>query len=179
MRFLLVTGTLLLATAAVWGETNLSNRRAPGFSIIDNALQYRDLADYRGKLVLLDFVQTNCPHCQKLTRAIVKAKQKYGEKIAALSIVLPPDNQNTVAAFVKEYGVTSPMLFDSGQVAASYLKLDPRKPSISFPHLFMIDGQGIIRSHFGPGAEVEGISEVSALLKEIDRLLAPAPATKK
>jgi peroxiredoxin len=179
MRFSLVASALLFTTAALWGEANLSNRRAPGFSVMDNSLQYRDLADYRGKLVLLDLIQTSCPHCQALTKAIVKATQKYGGKIQVLTVVLPPDNPNSVSAFVKEYGVTTPMLFDCGQVAASYVKADPRKPSLSFPHLFMIDGQGIIRSHFGPGAESEGISEVPALTKEIDRLLAPAPANKK
>lgn len=179
MRFLFLASTLLLTSAAVWGEANLSNRRAPGFSVIDNTLQYRDLADYRGKLVLIDFIQTGCPHCQQLTGVIVKVKPKYGEKIVVLTVVVPPDNTETVAAFVKQYKLTNPVLFDSGQVAASYLKLDPRKPSIGFPHLFMIDGQGLIRSHFGPGTEVEGISEVPALTKEIDRLLAQQPATKK
>ena len=174
-----MASALFLTTATVWSDSNLSNRRAPGFSVMDNALQYRDLADYRGKLVLLDLIQTGCPHCQALTKAIVKAKQKYGDKIVVLTAVVPPDNSNTVAAFAKEYGVSTPILFDCGQVAASYVKVDPRKPSLSFPHLFMIDGQGIIRSHFGPGAETEGISEVPALTKEIDRLLAPAPATKK
>ena len=178
MRFLLAS-ILLITLAPAWGDPNLSNRRAPGFSVMDNSLQYRDLADYRGKLVLLDLIQTNCPHCQALTKAIVKAKQKYGDKIAVLSVVLPPDNPNTVAAFVKEYGLTSPIMFDCGQVAASYVKADPRKPSLSFPHLFMIDGQGIIRSHFGPGAESEGVSELPALIKEIDRLLAAPPASKK
>ena len=165
--------------AAVWGDPNLSNRRAPGFSVMDNTLQYRDLGDYRGKLVLLDLIQTGCPHCQDLTKAIVKVKQKYGDKIAVLSVVLPPDNPTTVAAFAKEYGVTSPILFDCGQLAASYVKADPRKPSLSFPHLFMIDAQGNIKAHFGPGSESEGISAAPALMKEIDRLLAPAPATRK
>ena len=179
MRVLLLAFTISIAVPAAWGDQNLSNRRAPGFSVMDNALQYRDLGDYRGKLVLLDLIQTSCPHCQDLTKVIVKAKQKYGDKIAVLSVVLPPDNPNTVATFVKDYGVTTPVLFDCGQVAASYVKADPRKPSLSFPHLFMIDAQGNIRSHFGPGAESEGISELSALAKEIDRLLAPAPATRK
>lgn len=179
MQFFLLAATLFLTTAAIRGDSNLANRRAPGFAVVDNALQYRDLADYRGQPVLLDLIQTTCPHCQALTKAIVKAKQKYGDKIAVLTIVVPPDTTNTVAAFVKEYGVTTPVLFDCGQVAAAYAKVDPRKPSLSFPHLFMIDGQGIIRSHFGPGAESEGVSQVPALTKEIDRLLAPAPVTKK
>lgn len=179
MRFLLPACVLLATTGAVWAEANLSNRRAPGFSVLDNTLQYRDLADYRGKLVLIDFIQTTCPHCQKLSGAIAKLKQKYEGRIAVLTVVNPPDNTTTVAGFVKQYSVTNPVLFDCGQVAASYLKVDPRNPSIGVPHLFMIDGQGIIRSHFGPGAEVEGISEVPALIKEIDRLLAPASPTKK
>jgi peroxiredoxin len=179
MRFFLLACTFSLTASAVWADPNLSNRRAPGFSVMDNTMQYRDLADFRGRLVLLDLIQTGCPHCQTLAKAIVKAKQKYGDKIAVLSVVLPPDTPATVAKFIKDYGVSTPVLFDCGQLAASYVKADPQKPSLSFPHLFMIDAQGNIKSHFGPGAESEGVSEFSALAKEIDRLLAPAPATKK
>jgi len=179
MRFSLLAFLLSIASLPSWADPNLSNRRAPGFSVMDNTLQYRDLADYRGKLVLLELIQTTCPHCQDLTKSIVKAKQKFGDKIVVLSIVLPPDTPTTVAKFAKDYGLTSPILFDCGQVAASYVKADPRKPSLTFPHLFMIDAQGNIKNHFGPGAETDAITDSSTLAKEIDRLLAPAPANKK
>ena len=36
------------------------------------------------------------------------------------------------------------MVFDSGQVMMSYLKVTPANPTVHFPHLFLIDKTGWI-----------------------------------
>ena len=72
------------------GAGELAGRRAPGFTLPDTSYRYHDLADYRGKLVLLDLMKTTCPTCQKLAQTLEKAKAKYGDKIAVLSVVTPP-----------------------------------------------------------------------------------------
>ncbi len=38
-------------------------RRAPGFALPNSQMKVVDLADYRGKIVVLEFMQTTCPHC--------------------------------------------------------------------------------------------------------------------
>jgi len=54
---------LLLAALSLpaFSAGELSNRRAPGFALPDVNVNYHDLADYRGKVVLLDILQTSCP----------------------------------------------------------------------------------------------------------------------
>ena len=39
----------------------LSNRRAPSFSLPDSAMRQHDILDYRGSWLLLDFMKTDCP----------------------------------------------------------------------------------------------------------------------
>src|ERR1700692_278774 len=107
---------LLLTTSMLFGGGELSHRRAPGFSIVDAAQQQHDLADYRGKYVVIEFMQTKCEHCIKFAEIIEKLMIRYRPKLAALSIVLPPDNLATVTAYIKEHNITIPVLFDSGQV---------------------------------------------------------------
>ena len=49
------------ATLMTAGE--LSGRRAPGFSLIDVNFKQHDPQDYRGKILLVELMQTGCPHC--------------------------------------------------------------------------------------------------------------------
>ncbi len=174
-----LSAALLVTLLPLSAQGELSGRRAPGFALPDLNLNYHDLADLQGRVVLIEIMQTSCPHCKTLTATLEKAKEKYGNKIAVLHIVNPPDNQDTVKTYMKENGVTSPMLFDCGQMAASYLMISPQRPSISVPHLFVIDQSGFIRNDFGHSEATRGIFEGSGLDAEIDKALAPKPAAKK
>ncbi|MEK7404415.1 MAG: TlpA disulfide reductase family protein [Acidobacteriota bacterium] len=173
MRVLLLC---LVAVLPAFGAGELSGRRAPGFSLPDLNLKQYDVADYRGKVVLIDIMQTNCPHCQTFSRTLEKVKQRYGDKVMILSVVNPPDTQATVRSYILSHGVTVPVLFDCGQMAASYLKITPQRPSISVPHLFIIDANGWIRNDYPYGDAHKAIFEGAGLFAELDRLLGAAPA---
>jgi len=175
MRFLLC---LLVSAALLSGAGELSGRRAPGFSLPDIHLQQHDLADYRGKIVVLDIIQTSCPHCAAFAETLQKVHRKYGDKVAVLTIANPPDTQATVARFSAGHKISTPILFDCGQVSVSYLKVTPQHPTIDVPYLFLIDGQGMIRKDFGYEKETHDIFEGEDLYVEIDRLLGEAAPAK-
>ncbi len=169
----LVAGLMMAA-----GE--LSNRRAPSFSLPDSNMVQHDILDYRGKVLVIEFMQTKCPSCQELTKAIeTKVKPKFGDKVAVLSIVVPPDNTDLVKKYIDVFKVTSPILFDSGQVAGSYSKATPQRPAMYFPHVFLIDQQGQIRNDwaFRAPKEYPAVLSGDQLIAEIEKLLA-APAAK-
>lgn len=156
---------LLIACFTLFGAGEFSNRRAPGFSLSDSKFQQHDPQDYRGKVLIVDFMQTTCAVCQKLSDTLQQVKAKYGDKIAIMSIMTLPDNYQTVDKFASEHKITWPMLFDSGQVMMSYLKVTPANPQVHFPHLFIIDGKGTIRYDF------EGGEDAAAISADIDQLL--------
>jgi len=170
---------LLASAALLFASGELSGRRAPGFSLPDLHGQQHDLQDYRGKIVIVDIIQTTCPHCQHLADILDKVAAKYGGKVAVLTFAIPRDTTATVAAFVKEHKVTTPVLFDCGQATASYLKVTPQNPRINVPHLFLIDGQGMIRNDFGYEFDTRNIFDGDGLDPEIDRLLAGPEKSKK
>src|SRR6202158_1725811 len=90
----------LLVAGSLLGSGELSNRRAPGFALPDPEYKhYYDLQDYRGKVVLIDIMSTRCPHCQLLTTTLEQVKARYGDKVAILEVVLPPDNQDSVSKY--------------------------------------------------------------------------------
>lgn len=171
---------LLASAALLFASGELSGRRAPGFSLPDMQGKQHDLQDYRGKVVLIDIIQTTCPHCQKLADVLQKMDEKYGGKVAVLTFAIPRDTPATIAQFVQQHKITTPVLFDCGQASASYLKATPQSGRIDVPHLFVIDGQGMIRNDFVYGFDTLNIFEGDGLEIEIDKLLAEsASKTKK
>ena len=169
---------VLLCSVCLLAADELSGRRAPGFSLPDSSFKQYDLGDYRGKIVLVDIMQTACTHCQTFVRTLEEVKAKYGQKVVILSVVNPPDTADTVQRFVARSFVTTPVLFDCGQMAASYLKVTPQNPKITLPHLFIIDGEGMIRNDYSYEGNKE-IFEGKTLFAELDRMLAPPPAPRK
>jgi peroxiredoxin len=173
-------GVVLLSTASLFAGGGLSGRRAPGFSLLDfRTSQQRDPQDYRGRILLVDLMQTTCPHCAKFSEMLEEVVRKYTGKVAVVSIVIPPDTPATVNTFIAAHKVTVPVLFDCGQVAASYLKATPQHQSFDLPHVFLIDQEGMIRNDFEYGPTDREIFEGRALFAEIDKLLAGGGKAKK
>ena len=165
---------LLAAGAILFGASGeLSNRRAPGFALPDPAYEhYYDLQDYAGKVVLIDIMSTRCPHCLLAATTLEQVKVRYGDKVAILEVVLPPDNQDTVSKFVLTNNVTVPVVCDMGQMTASYFEATPATmQNIQVPHLFVIDQRGTIRNDFAYDEATRNIFEGVGLFAEIDKLL--------
>ena len=167
---------LLLACAAAWIAAD-TVRRAPGFALFDSTMKVYDLADYRGKIVLLEFMQTTCPHCAAFADVLREVEQKYGNEIQILAVVnANGDNSNTVAQYAAGHKTDYPILFDTGQMAYSYVL----STNLQYPHIYVIDGKGNIRHDYLYGLTTRDIFEGKGLYKDIDALLSEdGPAAKK
>ncbi len=138
---LLIAGLIALASGAAQQKPL---RRAPGFSLPDLQQRQHDLQSYRGRWVLLDFMKTDCPHCVRLSPILEEASKRYGRKAAVLSVLVPPDTTAKAAAYAAEHKITTPFLFDCGQVTFSYVLPSPANPAVEFPHLYVINPEGFI-----------------------------------
>jgi peroxiredoxin len=163
---------MVAAGALPVSASDQAGRRAPGFTLPDQHMKYHDLYDYRGKVVLLDFMKTSCPHCVMLAKTLDRVKRKYGPKVVLLSVVLPPDTVRTVGSFMKENGLMNlDVLFDCGQMSASYVRPSPQNPSIDLPYLFLIDQRGMIFDAYQPDDTNKSIFEGDGLIPILDKLL--------
>ena len=167
-----VSCCLLVAAGLLYASGELSNRRAPGFALPSpDYSRFYDLQDYRGKVLIIDIMSTTCPHCQLLSTTLEKVVQKYGDKVAVLSVVLPPDNVNTVSKYKSVNHVTVPIAADMGQMTISYLNAKPGQTQIDVPHVFLIDKQGTIRNDWSYSDKDKPVFEGPGLFPEIDKLL--------
>jgi peroxiredoxin len=164
---------LLCAAAALFaaGET----RRAPGFSLVDAKGQEHDLADYRGKVVLLEFMQTTCPHCNTFAAVLNGIQQRYGDRLAILAVTNPPDTPATVNQYIASHQITYPILFDTGQMAYSYV----RTGALDLPHIYLIDQNGMIKSDYVYGVLTRDIFEGKGLYSELDLMVNGGQQPKK
>jgi peroxiredoxin len=159
---------LLCAAALIAGDQ--TGRRAPGFALPDVNMKLYDLADYRGKVLVLEFMQTDCPHCGAFASVLSQVEKKYGAKVAIMAVAnTPHENSNTVGQYVSSHGIDYPVVFDSGQMEYSYV----RKMSIDNPYVFIIDANGVIRDDFGYSAFTKDLFDGNGIFAVIDRALAP------
>src|SRR5579864_1394966 len=151
LRFVLCVLAAAPLMLAASGE--LSDRRAPGFALPDATYEhYYDLQDYAGKVVIVDIMSTRCAHCLLAATTLEQVKARYGDKVAILEVVLPPDNQDSISKYVAVNNVTVPVICDMGQMTASYFKATPATMQhIDVPHLFLVDKDGMIRNDFNSG----------------------------
>jgi thiol-disulfide isomerase/thioredoxin len=166
---LFCAGTALMAQQAL--------RRAPGFALSDGITgQFRDLNDYRGKTVVLEFMKTSCPHCAAFTDILTQVQQKYGDRVAVISVVnIPTDNPTTVKEYVMGHKLSYPILLDQGQMEYSYVQ----KPNVDLPHLYLIDANGYIRGEFGYSLTTRDIFEGHGLFTEVERVINMVNSSKK
>jgi peroxiredoxin len=157
--------TAVLCVAA-WAAT-AADRRAPGFSLMDSKGVWHDLADYRGKPVVLAMIQTTCPHCAAFAGNLERAQEKYGDKIGVLAVVVPPDTFDKAKDFVAGHKITFPILFDMGQMCMSYV----RTSELKFPRLYIIDRNGTISADDEFSPLTADVFEGDGLTRVIDRLL--------
>ena len=177
MRWFLTLIAGLVLVSGAWAAGKHAGRRAPGFALPDINLNYHDLYDYRGKVVLIEFMKTDCPVCNTFPRILEKLRTAFGAKLQILTVVIPPDNTNTVGQFIARHSVKTPVLFDSGQMTTSYVKATPQNPQIGLPQIFLVDQEGIIRSNYVYEGGTEAVFEKpDTLMIEIDTLLKKAQA---
>ena len=71
---------LLSAAAALPARAATIPRPAPDFSIVLPDGSKLPLNKYRGKVVGLTFINTNCPHCHEVTQVLSEIQKEYGAK---------------------------------------------------------------------------------------------------
>lgn len=156
-----------------WAAGELSNRRAPGFTLVDKARRQHSLARYRGKHVIVNIMNTGCPHCSTFSKILSVAEAKYAGRLLVVDIVNPPDNPQSVRSYLARNSINQLVLFDCGQVAASYLfpKVIPSNPRFDVPHFFLIDPKGWIVGDYGYSAFQRGIFEGEELFDVLEQHL--------
>ena len=116
----------------------------------------RDIAieDYKGKVILVMFFSTDCPHCQNTARIMAPIYRAYSARgVEFLGLAVNPSAAQNLPAFVAQYGVEFPVGLGSSMQWSSFAKFSVTKRAY-VPHVLFIGKDGKIAEDH-PGEDTE------------------------
>ena len=138
------------------------------------------LSSYKGKVVVIQFLSTTCPHCQAFSQVLTKLQNEYGPKgFQALGGAFNEATDAMVTNYVNQYHVGFPvgvMLRDTVMNFMGFSLLE----QLVVPQIAVIDRKGQIREE----TEAKPISSPPLQNEQhlrglIEKLLAEGSATSK
>lgn len=112
---------------------------APNFSVTTLAGANFTLTDYRGKVVLIDFMDSvTCAPCKLLMPELVSISEEFTDSLVIISIDINPDNTaDDLLKFKNDYNATWDFALDSDGLFEKYSVL-------GIPKTVIIDANGYI-----------------------------------
>jgi peroxiredoxin len=160
-------------------------RKSPEFAAKMPAGGQLLLSQYKGKVVVLEFAFTTCPHCQASARLLTQLYKEYGPRgFQPIAVAFNEMANMLVPDFVKNNGVTFPVGSSLREPVLNYLQLSPEE-RLSVPQIVIIDRKGVIRQQSMASMDEKTATEanlrnmIETLLKESATSAAPVkkPAT--
>ena len=166
----LVLGLTLALNAAHAKELKPLAPRAPfsQLALPDLNGKAHSLADYKGKVVLVNFWATWCPPCRAEMPSMQRLKERMAGKPFVILAVDMAESEAEVRSFLKEI---KPAKIDFTILMDKSGKTIKEWKVAVFPTTFIIDAEGLLRYSLLGGAEWDEYDAV----QKIEALLPPAP----
>lgn len=168
---------LLSAVAAVCAQLP---RPAPALEFLSQNGVKINLADFRGKVVVVEFLLTYCPTCQESARILSRLQSEYGPRgFQVLGVALNENAAGRMNEFIQKGRVNFPVGVKQHPFAKEFLQIPPMV-RMTVPQLAIIDRRGQIREQHHPMETAWWSQEEKNLRALIERLLAEgAPPSGK
>lgn len=168
--------TLLLVSPGVyadWQQPELGHNLTPvsknimasGFELMNMDEEKKNLSDYQGKVVLLNFWATWCPPCVREMPSMERLQQQVGVEKFNVVAINQMEDVDQVFAFTGQLPVdpTFEILFDADS------KVSQAYSVRGLPTTYLIDKQGVIRYRAVGGREFnhpEVVKIINDLIEE-------------
>ena len=139
---------------------------APPISLTDIGGKKLDLADYKGKVVVLDFWATWCGPCRIEIPGLMEMQDKYAKQGFSVIGISLDDEPGPVVEFYKEFKMNYPVAVGNQRIGELYGGI------FGLPTTFLIGRDGRIY------AKHTGATSPSVLEDEVQQLLAMSPTAE-
>ena len=129
------------------------------------------LADFRGKILVVDFWQTNCAPCVRLIPKLARLSKQYRDK--GLEVVgLTSDeksDQRYVVEFLKKHGADYTVGYDNRWLSSAFLKgTEDETGAPPIPQIFVLSREGRVIEHLIGDSPPRGADHLERVI--IDQL---------
>ena len=132
---------------------------APDFKLTTLEGKPLSLAEYKNKIVLLNFWATWCGPCRAEIPDLVELQNKYKDQVQIIGLVVDDEDQDAIQKFVAEFGINYPVALATDAMRLQYGGIP------ALPTSFVLDAQGcIVQKHEGLRDPVLYEVEIRALL---------------
>ena len=133
------------------------------------------LSQYKGKVVVLEFLFTTCPHCQHEASMIAKLNTELGPKgFQPIGTAINTMEIPTVMGFIQQTGANFPIGVSDRDAALNFMGISIMERWV-VPQLVLIDRKGVVR-YQTPALGAEEVQNEAWLREKIEELL-KEPAT--
>jgi thiol-disulfide isomerase/thioredoxin len=116
------------------------------------------LSQHKGKVVMLGFYLTTCPHCKDTVRVVEKLYKEYGSQgFQPLGVCINDMAKMLTSDFIRDQGATFPIGYGVRDSAYAYLQ-HPTMLQLYMPTIVMIDRKGQIIAQYMGGDLIFGKS---------------------
>lgn len=143
-------------------QQELTGTPAPDFTLFDVKGQQRNVSEWKGKVLVINFWATWCPPCLEEIPHFIELQEKYGEQgLQFVGIAL--EGVDEVLVFAEQQGINYPLLVGEQEV----IKLAGKFGNLigGLPYTVILDRDGSISFiKQGPLSISEADHEITSLL---------------
>jgi cytochrome oxidase Cu insertion factor (SCO1/SenC/PrrC family) len=146
----------------------------------------KQLSQYKGKVVALEFIQTTCPHCQEASKVMTTLQRELGPKgFQALDVAVNTTDEAVINKFIADFKVGFPVgWIDAGSprdnimVLMNFMGMTMNdRPQV--PQQVLIDRDGMIRYQTPPSGDFTALEESTLRGRLLEILGQAGPAKPK
>ena len=132
---------------------------APEFKLTTLDGKPVSLADYKNKVVLLNFWATWCGPCRAEIPDLVQLQNKYKDQLQVIGLVVDDEDQEAIKTFVGEHGINYPVAIATNELRLEYGGIP------ALPSSFLLNAEGrVVQKHEGLRDPVLYEVEIRSLL---------------
>jgi peroxiredoxin len=168
MRVLAATAFVAFTVSAF--ATPPVPRKSPEFTSTDPSGKPMLLSSLKGKIVVMPFMFTTCPHCQRYAQDLTQLQKEFGPRgVVFLGTVFNDANGAMAAQFQKEFNVGFPVGYATRDQVVSYLGLSVLDRWV-VPQVAIIDKKGNIVAQSAATGSPE-LQEPGSLRTILDKIV--------
>jgi peroxiredoxin len=171
------------ALCALLGPVGRAETPRPSPDLVVHLNGGKDLhvSQYKGKPLVLAFILTTCPHCQKTVGFLSKAHSEFAQRgLQIVAVAIEEAAAGDLPGFITAFNPPFPVGYNIDQKTVLDFLQHPPMLLLKMPVLVFIDGQGVVREQYeGDAPFMSEDKQEQNIQHAIEALLVGGAAGKK